>query len=104
MSDMSEERLDHFATAVLLDALMNGTAKFWERRADAFGAAAHKPEDYPGRASAEQLRDQVSRCMEIAEACRARALVELWERRADAFEQAARQAASYAAWRRGVTQ
>lgn len=65
----------HFAARVLQDALNEGLAKTWERRARAFDAARSRPGDYMGRASQLDVARRDRRLAEIAQACRNRASV-----------------------------
>lgn len=66
----------HLAARVLTDAIAEGTARYWNRRADAFLWAAPKPGDYNGRASAQELAERAERCRATAAACQARASLE----------------------------
>lgn len=77
--------------AAVLDAFLAASAKFWERRARQFDWARPRPSDYPGRATAEQIRDQDARLLTIATACRNRATVgdELLPHERRAFDEAA---------------
>ena len=80
MSDLSKYvdggRLAHFTARILADAMSEGTAIFWERRAREFDAAAPRPGDFRGRASDAELAEAGRRCREAAAACRARASLE----------------------------
>lgn len=80
MSDLSNHldggRLAHFTARVLADAMSEGTAMFWERRARELEAAAPRPGDFRGRASDAELAEAGRRCREAAAACRARASLE----------------------------
>lgn len=71
------EHIDHFQHRVIQDALADGTATYWRRRAEAFEAARPRPGDYIGRATPDDLRAADQRCRDMAEACRARARVAL---------------------------
>ena len=80
MSDLSKYvdggRLAHFTARVLADAMSEGTALYWERRARQLEAAAPRPGDFRGRASDAELAEAGRRCREAAAACRARATLE----------------------------
>ena len=80
MSDLSHYldggRLAHFTARVLADAMSEGTAIFWERRARELEAAAPRPGDFRGRATEAELAEAGRRCREAAAACRARASLE----------------------------
>lgn len=76
------EHIDHFQRRVLQDALADGTAAYWRRRAETFEAARPRPTDYHGQATRADLAARDARCREAAEACRKRAgvsLVDDWE-------------------------
>ncbi len=70
------DRVRHFRLRVLSDALSEATANYWNRRAEAFEAAAPRPGDFTGRATQADLDTLTRRCRKAAEACRQRALVE----------------------------
>lgn len=80
MSDLSNYldggRLAHFTARILADAMSEGTAIFWQRRARELEAAAPRPGDFRGRASDAELAEAGRRCREAAAACRARASLE----------------------------
>lgn len=65
--------LDHFAYRLMRDAMNEGTALYWQRRADQLDAARPRPGDYTGRATDEQIKATDKRLAEAAEACRLRA-------------------------------
>ena len=69
----SAERVTRFRRRVLVDALADGLADTWERRAAMFEWARPRPGDNPGRATAADLDAADRRCAAIAEACRHRA-------------------------------
>ena len=62
--------LDHFRARVLQDALTEGLAATWTRRAAMFEWAAPRPGDFTGRATAEELTAARVRCLTTAAACR----------------------------------
>jgi len=64
------------AARVLTDALAEGTAAYWLRRAETFEAAAPRSTDYNGRATRAELVERAERCRSTAAACRARASLE----------------------------
>lgn len=80
MTDLSKYvdggRLAHFTARVLADAMSEGTAMFWDRRARELEAAAPRPGDFRGCASDAELAEAGRRCREAAAACRARASLE----------------------------
>jgi hypothetical protein len=55
---------------VLLDALLNGSACYWERRAHQLEAAIHRPGDYTGRATTADLERRCRDLAAAAAACR----------------------------------
>lgn len=65
--------LDHFVYRLMRDAMNEGTALYWQRRADQLDAARPRPGDYTGHATDEQIKATDQRLAEAAEACRARA-------------------------------
>jgi hypothetical protein len=67
--------VEHFRTRVLQDALTEALRSTWLRRADAFEAAKHKPGDYLGRRTMEQVHADNRRLGEKAEACRRHASI-----------------------------
>ena len=67
------EVLDHFQRRVIQDALLDGSAAYWRRRAEAFEWARPRPGDFTGRASQAELAEIDRRCVTAAEACRKRA-------------------------------
>lgn len=69
-------RLAHFTARVLADAMSEGTAIYWERRARELEAAAPRPGDFKGQATSAELDAAGRRCREAAAACRARASLE----------------------------
>lgn len=84
--------LAHHRARVLQDALSEGTAEHWERRAAAFEWARPREGDFHGRATRAELSARWRELTELAAACRARAEVarrgepvaEVWERLAEA--------------------
>lgn len=67
------ERLTRFAARVILDALAEGSADYWRRRAEAFDAARPRLGDFTGRATADDLLALDARMIARARACRAAA-------------------------------
>ena len=65
--------VEHFRQRVLQDALTEGTAAYWEHRAEEWEAVRPRRGDFNGNATPRQLAEQYQRCTEIAAACRARA-------------------------------
>ena len=63
----------HFRHRVLTDALLSATREYWLRRADAFENAMHRPGDFPGLCSVDEIEMRNAQLAEKAEACRARA-------------------------------
>ena len=68
------DHIDHFQRRVIQDALLDGSAAYWRRRAEAFEWARPRPGDFAGRATQAELAEIDRRCVTAAEACRARAL------------------------------
>lgn len=62
--------VDHFRARVLQDALTEAMRSYWLRRADAFEAAMHKPGDFPGLCSVDQIAATNERLAAKATACR----------------------------------
>ena len=62
--------VDHFRARVLQDALTEALRSTWLRRADAFEAAMHKPGDFPGLCSVDQIAANNERLAQKAAACR----------------------------------
>lgn len=62
--------VDHFRARVLQDALTEAMRSNWLRRADAFEAAMHKPGDFPGLCSVDQIAANNERLAQKAAACR----------------------------------
>lgn len=71
------KRLDvaHFRARVLQDALTEGTAAYWERRAAQWDAVRPRPGDFTGKATPEDLEALDRRAAATAAACRAKATV-----------------------------
>lgn len=67
------EHLDHFQHRVIQDALSEGTAAYWRRRAETFRNARPTLGEFHGNLTAEQLRAKWLELTEIADACDARA-------------------------------
>ena len=65
--------LDHFVYRLMRDAMNEGTARYWLRRAETFEDARPRPGDYSGRATAEQIAALDKRLADQATACRLRA-------------------------------
>lgn len=76
MTAIDLDRVRHFRLRVLSDALAEATSAYWLHRAEQFEAAAPRPGDFTGRATAADLDALGRRCRARAEACRQRALVE----------------------------
>lgn len=75
-----------FRRRVVQDAIADAMATQWRRRAATFEWARPRPGDWPGRATAADLKAQDARLAAIAAACRARAAVafhQLTDERAD---------------------
>lgn len=70
-----DEHLDQFAYRVLRDAYNEGTALYWERRAQQFEWAKPRLDDFHGQATKADLSAAWRRCDETARACRDRARV-----------------------------
>lgn len=66
---------EHFRARLLSDALAEGTAVYWERRAASFEWARPRPGDFHGRATRAELSRRWRELTGIAAACRARAEV-----------------------------
>lgn len=62
--------LQHFARRVVADALNEATRAYWLRRAEQFEAAQHKPGDFVGLSSVEQIEAANAKLAEKATACR----------------------------------
>lgn len=67
------DRLDHFQRRVIQDAMAQGTAHYWRRRAQALRDARPRPTDFHGESTLEQRRDRWRRLTQIADACDAHA-------------------------------
>lgn len=67
------DHFEQFERRLLQDALTSATQSYWIRRAQAFEDAKPRSDDYPGRATQDDLRDQWRRLDGMAKACRARA-------------------------------
>lgn len=65
--------VDAFERRVLLDAWLDATATYWERRARELEAARPRRGDYPGRATPAEIVEQHQRLTAAADACRNRA-------------------------------
>jgi hypothetical protein len=59
----------------IAQALIEAHAEHWDALAEEFEAAAHREGDYPGLATEQELKQQVTRCLETARACRNKAAV-----------------------------
>lgn len=71
------EFVEHFRRRVLQDALAEATAAYWLRRVEMFEWAKPRLNDYPGRATRQDLGAAWRRCDEIARGCRGRARVSI---------------------------
>lgn len=67
------DHLEHFQRRVIQDALADGWAATWERRARAFEAARPALGDFTGGLDLEKRRAKYRELTEIAKACRAKA-------------------------------
>jgi hypothetical protein len=69
---MKGRQLDivQFQRRLLQDCLSEAIARWWLNRATAFEAAAPRPGDFNGRATAEELAERRARCLATAAACR----------------------------------
>lgn len=65
--------LDMFLRRVIVDALNEASAAYWERRADVLEDAAPRPGEFHGRATRAELSAAWRRCMGDARRCRAHA-------------------------------
>lgn len=68
-----ESYVEHFRSRVLQDALVSATRSYWLKRAEAFEAAQHRPGDFVGLCSVEQIEAANRELAEKARACRNRA-------------------------------
>lgn len=68
-----DRRLTHFALRVVQDALAEGTAAYWLRRAAMLDAARPRPGDFRGRSNVDDLAARDARLAAAADACRAAA-------------------------------
>lgn len=74
---LDTDRIAHLKVRLLADLMLDGLAATWNRTADRFEWAAHRPGiDYPGRATAEELDAQRARCLNVARLARHRAQLE----------------------------
>lgn len=69
------DRADRIVRAALLDAMLDGERRFWQRRADVLDQAKPRPGDFHGRADRDDLRARWHELDQAARACRARAHV-----------------------------
>jgi hypothetical protein len=60
---------DHFRARILQDALTEATAQYWIHRAYQLQQAAPGPDEFHGNATAEELRQRWTECMDTARAC-----------------------------------
>ncbi|WP_183092961.1 hypothetical protein [Nocardioides stalactiti] len=67
------DQVDRFVVRIIQDAINEGTAVYWRRRADQLEAAQSRPEDFTGLSSVEEIAAQDLRLSERARACRAAA-------------------------------
>lgn len=65
--------VDHFRHRVLLSALNEAFEDYWLRRAEQFEQAMHRPGDFPGMCSVDQVEARNAELAEKAKACRHRA-------------------------------
>lgn len=65
--------VDAFERRVLLDAYLDASAVYWERRARQLEAARPCRDDYTGHATTAEVADQWNRLTAAADACRNRA-------------------------------
>lgn len=72
--DALSEHLDRFTHDVLVDAFVDASRAYWERRARQLEAARPRRGDYLGHATPQDLVVAWSRLSEAAAACRARAM------------------------------
>lgn len=72
--------LTHFQARVVADALQEAEAVYWLRRAKAFEQSRPRPGDYPGKATAADMRARDQRLAATALACRQRAVVANYRR------------------------
>lgn len=63
----------HFQARVLQDALVEATAMYWKRRAEALEKALPRVGDFTGAATPEDLQARSERLQEAIAACRRRA-------------------------------
>lgn len=63
------EPLHVYRARFLQQLITEGTADYWDRRADEWRSIAPRPGDYPGRATPDQLAQQRTRCLEVATQC-----------------------------------
>ncbi len=61
---------DNFARRVIQDALTEAARSYWIKRAEAFERAMHRPGDFPGLCSIEQIEAVNERLAAKALACR----------------------------------
>lgn len=71
------DHLDQFTKRIIIDALNEATAAYWQHRAEQFEAACWRPGDYTGTATRDELSARDERLRATAQACRARAQVAL---------------------------
>lgn len=65
-----EPWIETFTRRVLADALLEASARYWERRAGTFEDAAPRLNEFHGRASRAELNAAWRRCMADAARCR----------------------------------
>jgi len=69
---LPEAWMDEFYRHVLEDALAQGTAAYWQRRARTFEEARPRLADFPGLTSPADLQAADARLRQVAHACRNR--------------------------------
>ncbi|MDO9378636.1 MAG: hypothetical protein Q7T56_07285 [Nocardioidaceae bacterium] len=70
---LSEELAEQIAVDALKEALESATRGWWLKRAADFERAMHRPGDFAGLSSVEQIEDINARLKAKADACRAHA-------------------------------
>ena len=73
--DETAPALERYRARFLMDLIQQGTAAYWERRAQIFEQARPQPGDWHGGATADQLAEMDRRCADTAKACRQHAQV-----------------------------
>lgn len=70
-----DEYLDQFVRRIIVDALNEATATYWQHTARQLEAACWRPGDFTGHATGEDLTARDRRLHEAAQACRAKGLL-----------------------------